>query len=175
MSKAVKQMQLAALEREFNGVRDAVFLTVKGVDVISENNMRLALRKKNIRMQMVKNSLARRVFDAQGVKVADDVWLGTTVIAWGGNSVKELAKELDAQMKADKVKDKMSVKSVLADGQPTTFAMAKTMPTRLEAIGEVIAAAIGPAGQIAGCLIAPGGQVASQIKTIADKAETPAA
>jgi large subunit ribosomal protein L10 len=152
-----------------------VFLTASGVDAISENAMRLGLRKKNIRLQMVKNSLARRVFDAQGLKVPEDVWLSTTVIAWGGNSIKELAKELDAQFKNDKIKDKVKVKSVLADGQTTTFEMAKMMPTRLEAIGEIIAAAIGPAGHIAACLIAPGGQVASQIKTIAEKAEAPAA
>jgi len=175
MSKAVKQMQIKSLENEFSGIKDAVFLTASGVDAISENAMRLGLRKKNIRLQMVKNSLARRVFDAQGLKVPEDVWLSTTVIAWGGNSIKELAKELDAQFKNDKIKDKVKVKSVLADGQTTTFEMAKMMPTRLEAIGEIIAAAIGPAGHIAACLIAPGGQVASQIKTIAEKAEAPAA
>jgi large subunit ribosomal protein L10 len=175
MSKAVKQMQLNALEADFAEVRDAVFLNSLGVDAISDNVMRLDLRKKNIRMQMVKNSLARKVFEKAGVKVPEETWLGRTVIAWGGDSVKTLAKEIATHLKTDKIKDKVKVKSVLADGQPTTFELAQTMPTRLEAIGEIIACAIGPAGQIAACVTGPGGQVASQIKSIADKAEGAAA
>lgn len=175
MSKAVKKMQLDALEQDFAEVKTAVFLNSLGVDAISDNVMRLDLRKKNIRMQMVKNSLARKVFEKAGVKVHEDVWLGRTVIAWGGDSVKQLAKEIATHLKADKIKEKIKVKSVLADGQTTTFELAQTMPTRLEAIGEIVACAIGPAGQIAACLVGPGGQVASQVKTIADKAETPAA
>jgi hypothetical protein len=53
--------------------------------------------------------------------------------------------------------------------------MAMKMPTRLEAIGEIVSMIMGPASAIAGCLVGPGGQVASQIATIADKKEEPAA
>jgi large subunit ribosomal protein L10 len=176
MSKQVKQMQMSVLKAQFQDVRDVVFLSAQGVDAISENTMRLALRKKNIRLQMVKNSLMRRVLGEIGLAVPESVWSGPTVVAWGGENVKDLSKEIETQLKADKVKTKLSVKSVLADGAATTFEMALKMPTRLEAIGEVIAAAIGPAGQIAAGLIGPAGQVASQIATIAEKGvETPAA
>jgi hypothetical protein len=34
---------------------------------------------------------------------------------------------------------------------------------------------LGPASSIAGCLVGPGGQVASQIATIAERKEEPAA
>jgi large subunit ribosomal protein L10 len=169
MSKQVKQLQMDALKSEFKDVRDMVFLTVKGVDVQTENAMRLAMRKKNMRLQMVKNSLLRRVFGGMGVTVPDSVWLESTVVAWGGESIKGLSKELETQLKHDKLKDKVKVKSVLADGTTTTFAKALTMPTRLEAIGEIIAMAMGPSAQIAGCIVAPGGQIASQIATIGEK------
>jgi large subunit ribosomal protein L10 len=177
MSKQVKQMQMDALHSEFKDVRDMVFLTVKGVDVQTENAMRLAMRKKNMRLQMVKNSLLRRVFGGLGVSVPDSVWADTTVVAWGGDSIKGLSKELEAQLKHDKLKDKVKIKSVLADGATATFAQALVMPTRLEAIGEIIAMAMGPGAAIAGCLAGPGGQVASQIATIAEKGvdATPAA
>jgi len=169
MSKAVKQMQMDVLAKDFEGVRDMVFLSAKGVDAQADNVARIGLRKKNIRMQMVKNSLLRRVFGTLGVTVPDNVWEGTTIIAWGGDSVKGLSKEIETQLKSDKLKNKVQVKSVLADGQTVTFAQALTMPTRLEAIGEIVAAVIGPAGAIAGCLAGPGGQIASQIQTIAER------
>ena len=51
------------------------------------------------------------------------------------------------------------------------MAKALVMPTRLEAIGEIIGMILGPASAIAGCLTGPGAQVASQIATIADKKE----
>ena len=47
--------------------------------------------------------------------------------------------------------------------------MAKTMPTRLEAIGEVLAAILGPASAIAGCLVGPGGQVAGCVAAVEEK------
>lgn len=175
MSKQIKQMQMDVLTKDFEGVNTMVFLTAKGIDALTNNAMRLGLRKKNIRLQVVKNSLMRRVFGQRGVTVSEEIWSGPTMIAWGGDSVKGLSKEIETHLKDPKLKDKLAVKSVLADGATTTFAAALTMPTRLEAIGEIIAALTGPGGQIASCITSPGGQVASQIKTIAEKAETPAA
>lgn len=169
MSKQIKEMQMKSLHAEFQGVRDMVFLSAKGVDVQTENTMRLAMRKKNMRLLMVKNSLMRRVFGELGVVVPEDTWVESTVVAWGGDSIKGLSKELEAHLKHDKLKDKFKVKSVLADGATTTFVQALTMPTRLEAIGEIIALAMGPGAQVAGCLTSPGGQVASQIATIGEK------
>lgn len=172
MSKAVKQMQMDALAKDFEGVRDLVFLTATGVDAQADNVARIGLRKKNIRMQMVKNSLLRRVFRKSGVTAPDEVWAGTTIVAWGGESVKGLSREIEAQLlKNDKVKTKVKVKSVLADGQQVSFEQALTMPTRLEAIGEIIAALLGPASSIAAALTTPASQVASQIQKIAEKEE----
>jgi ribosomal protein L10 len=80
MSKQIKQMQMNDLKQTFQNVRDMVVMAVSGVDAISENHIRLTLRKKNIRMQMVKNSLTRRVFDDLGVRL-DGVWEGSTTLA----------------------------------------------------------------------------------------------
>src|SRR5437870_1836897 len=110
MSKQVKQMQMDVLKREFQDVRDMVFLSSKGVDAITENTMRLTLRKKNIRLQMVKNSLMRRVFTGMGVTVPEDVWAGTTVVAWGGESVKHLSKSIETELGNPKLKDRLKVK-----------------------------------------------------------------
>jgi len=180
MSKEVKQMEYTALERTFSGVRDLVLLSPSKIDSGTEYNFRKQLREKKVRVQMVKNSLARRVFEAQGVKLDDKVWTGTTLVAWGADSIKDLSKAVDGlikdiEKKDPKQKDKLKVKTAVADGQPVPMATALTMPTRLEAIGEIIAMILGPAASIAAALTGPGGQVASQIGTIADRKEEPAA
>ena len=144
MSKKIKQMQMDALGKQFDGVRDLVLLTVSGVDCLTENKMRLDLRKKNIRMSMVKNSLARQVFTKMGIALSE-VWTGPTTIAWGANSIAELSRTLEETFKKnDKVKDKIKVKTAIAEGEEVPFAQALTMPTRQEAIGQLLAAILGP-------------------------------
>jgi large subunit ribosomal protein L10 len=172
MSKHVKQMQMDALAKSFEGVRDLVVLSASGIDSTTENQIRLGLRKKNIRLQMVKNSLLRRVFASNNITLDDAAWAGPTTIAWGGESVKDLSKEVDAALlKNAKTKDKVKVKTALAEGLPVAFAKALTMPTRKEAIGEILAAILGPAGSIAAALTGPAAQIASQIQTISERKE----
>lgn len=176
MSKAVKQMEYTALEQTFSGVRDMVLLTPSKVDSTVDYNFRKQLREKKVRVQMVKNSLVRRVFEANGVKLDDKVWAGTTLVAWGADSIKDLSKAVDGlikdiEKKDPKQKDKLKIKTAVADGQPVPMATALTMPTRLEAIGEIVGMMLAAVSEIAGGLTGPVSQVASQISTIADKKE----
>ena len=176
MSKAVKQMEYTALEATFRGVRDLVLLSPSKIDSGTDYNFRKQLREKKVRVQMVKNALAQRVFEAQGVKLDAKVWTGTTLVAWGAESIKDLSKAVDGlikdiEKKDPKQKDKLKVKTAVADGQPVPMATALTMPTRLEAIGEVIAAMLGAVSEIAGGLTGPAAQVAGQIATIAGRKE----
>jgi large subunit ribosomal protein L10 len=176
MSKIIKQMELDALSKTFSGVRDLVLLSSHKVNSQLDFNTRKTLRDKKIRLLMVKNSLARKVFENQGVKIDEKLWTGTTLVAWGADSIKSLSKAVDGLIKDivkkdPKAENKYKVKTAIADGQQVTMSAAMTMPTRLEAIGEIIGMILGPASEIAGCLIGPVGQVASQIATIADKKE----
>ena len=130
MSKKIKQLEMDALGAQFKNVRDLVVLSMTGIGCQADNQMRLALRKKDIRVQVVKNSLTERVFGDLGIKLTG-CWEGPTALAWGAGSLAELCRELDAVMKKnDKIKDKTAV----IEGQPIPFAQAKTLPTREEAI-----------------------------------------
>jgi large subunit ribosomal protein L10 len=169
MSKQIKQMQMDALKKTFQGVRDLVLLSQTGVDAITENRMRLDLRKKNIFMHMVKNSLARRVFQELGLQVTS-AWSGPTVVAWGADSLSDLSKAIDGFLKKnDKLKDKLKPKGAIAEGQEVTFTQALEMPTRAEAIGTILGMILGPASQIAGQIAGPAAQIAGQIQTISEK------
>ena len=176
MSKKIKQMQMDDLTKTFGGVRDLVMLSVSGVDSQTENKLRLDLRKKNIRLYGVKNSLARRVFGQMGLELGE-VWTGPTTLAWGAGSIAELSRTLDAAFKKnDKLKDKVKVKTAVAEGAVVPFDKALTMPTRQEAIASLLSAILGPAAELASQLTGPAAQLASQLTTISEKpAETPAA
>jgi large subunit ribosomal protein L10 len=167
-AKDIKRMQMDALKDSLKGVRDFVVMSVSGLSCMDDNKHRLALRKKGIRLQMVKNSLARRVFSEMGMEI-DGIWTQSTTLAWGGTSIAGLSKELETTFKP--AGDKVKFKGAIADGQLVTFQQALKMPTREEAIGRVIMLALSPASRIAGALKGPAGRVAGQIKSIAEKKE----
>ena len=172
MSKAIKQMQMDALQKTFGGVRDLVLLSVSGLSSTTENQMRLSLRKKNIRMHTVKNSLATRVFKDMGMAGLAEHFTGPTTVAWGASSVADLSKELDALAKKnDKIKPRIAV----AEGAVVSFDAAKMFPTRAEALGRIVGLILSPGTRIAGMLKGPAATIAGQIKSISEKAETPAA
>src|SRR5262249_33253536 len=168
MSKQIKQMEMDALGKTLREVRDLVAFSVVGVDSRADNQLRLALRKKNIHLQVVKNSLTRRVFgELLGINAAK-IWEGPTTLAWGATSLAELSRELDSALGKN---PKVKFKGAVADGQEVTFEQAKKMPTKAEAIGRVVMLALAPAGRLLSQIRGPASQVASQIKTLSEKAE----
>jgi large subunit ribosomal protein L10 len=167
MSKQIKQMEMEALGQTFKEVRDMVMLSVTGLNSQTDNQLRLGLRKKSIRLQVVKNSLARRVFEQMGMSLSQ-CWSGPTTVAWGSSSLAELSRELDTLLKKN---DKVKFKGAVADGQEVTFEQALKMPTRAEAIGRVVMLALAPASRLLSQIQGPASTVASQIKTLREKAE----
>jgi large subunit ribosomal protein L10 len=167
MSKQIKKMEMDSLRNTFQGVRDLVVLSINKLNCHVDNQMRASLRKKNIRMQVVKNSLTRRVFDELGMK-AKGFWEGTTLLAWGGSSLADLSKELETLVKKN---DKLlKVKGALSEGQEITFQAALKMPTRAEALGRVVSLALSPGSRLIGQILASGANLAGQIKTLSERA-----
>lgn len=170
MSKQIKQMAMDALKQRFQDVRDMVLLSVSGVDAQSDNRIRQDLRKKKIHLHVVKNSLARRVFGELGMSVSSP-WTGPTTLVWGGTSLAELSREIEAVVRKN---PKIVVKGAVSEGQEVTFQQALAMPTKAEAIGRVVSLAMAPASRLVSQLVGPAGRVASQIKELSKKEEAPA-
>lgn len=176
MSKLVKNMEIAALRKDFEGLKDMLIVEVNGVDSQANSGLRTNLRKKKIRLKLVKNSFAKKIFSENGISFSNQsIWSGPTAIAWGANSIAELSREFQAELKNPKTsagyKDKVKVKSAVADGSPVSFELALRMPTREEAISNIVGLILSPAGRLAAQLTAPGGVIAGQIKTISEKTE----
>lgn len=168
MSKQVKQMQMDSLVQTFASVRDMVLLNVNGLSATTENQMRLQLRQKDVRMQTVKNSLALRVFNELGLKGLDAHFSGPTTIAWGSSSIADLSKLIDGFAQKDK---KVQPKVAVADGAVVPFEAAKKFPTRVEAIARVVMLALSPASRIVSLAKGPGARIAGQVKSLAEKGE----
>jgi len=176
MSKLVKNMEIQALRKDFEGLRDMLVVEVNGVDSLANSGLRTNLRKKKIRLKLVKNSFAKKIFSENGISFPNQsIWSGPTAIAWGAASIAELSREFQAELKNPKTsagyKDKVKVKSAVADGSLVSFELALKMPTREEAISNIVGLILSPAGRLAAQLTAPGGVLAGQIKTISEKTE----
>src|SRR6516162_7579076 len=154
MSKKIKEFELNDLRKTFKGVRDFVLLQPIKLDSAADYEMRKGLRAKKIRVKMVKNTLVKKVFDENGVKV--DPGAGPTLLCWGADSAKALGTAVDAilkQLRPDpKLPEKVKEKTGVADGEAMPLAQLKNVPTRQEAIGAVLAALLGPGSAVAGCL-----------------------
>ena len=174
MSKKIKALEINALRKAFNGVKDYVILEPIKLDSGTEYEFRKRLREKKVTVKLVKNTFAKMVFTENGIAV-DNVWSGPTMLVWGADSIKDLANTVDGlikELKKDpKAPDKFKAKTAIADGQPVTLELAKTLPTRKEAIGNVIGALLGPGSAIAGCLVGPASDLAGILKAIEEKGE----
>jgi ribosomal protein L10 len=172
MSKVIKQMEMDALRSTFQDVRDAVVLSVTGLNCQLETALRAALRKRNIRLKWVKNSLTRRVFQELGLSIGADspLWIGPTAFAWGAGSVAELSRAIDDELKKSKnaaaYKDKVNIKGALADGQLITFEQALKMPTKAEAVARIVTLALSPASRLVSQFRGPASRLAGQLKTL---------
>ncbi len=170
-SKDIKRMQMEATRETLGGVTDFVLLHMVGEKATSENTLRLDLRKKDIRLFMVKNSLARKVLGDMGIQL-EGVWDKQTTIAWGGDSIAGLSKELEKTFKG---KEHVSFKAAVVEGQQITFDQALKMPTREEAIAHVLGLVMAPASRLSGALRGPAARLSGQLKAIAEKSDEEAA
>lgn len=170
MSKLVKKMMQDDLRGSLQGVTDLLVVSVNGLNGLQSNTMRLALRQKNIRVQVVKNSLAKRVLDDVGLTQAAQFLDGPSAVAWGGPTIVDLAKEITEWV--GKLK-KLQIKGGSTSGQPLTpeqvTALSK-LPSREQLIARVVMLALSPASRVAGLITAPAGRIVGQVKTKAEGA-----
>jgi large subunit ribosomal protein L10 len=169
MSKYVKELMIDQLKTELDGTRSVLILDFKGLDAVSENQLRLSLRRKSIRMRALKNTLARRVFEDMGIGGLSRFLEGPSVAVWGGDGVAELAKEISAQVKKLK---KPAIKGGAVDGViigPETVEDITKLPSREVLIGQLLGLALSPAQQLIALANSPAGTLVGQLEALAKR------
>lgn len=172
MSKAVKSMVMDDYRGRLGDRTDAVVVTLKGVNAIANNQLRLALAKKNMHLTMIRNSLFLKTFEGTGLAALAPVLSGSNVVAYGGESVVDVAREIIEVIK--KLKD-IELKGAVLDGQLFTGkdgveALSK-FPTRDEAIARNITLILSPGRKLLGAVKGPGGRLMGIVKAIEEKLE----
>jgi large subunit ribosomal protein L10 len=171
MSKPVKNLISKSYEKRFEGVSGAVVVDIRGVKSNDNNTLRTSLAQDGIRITVVKNNLARRVFADGDMAAVSELLDGPAALVYGAESVVEVARAL-----IKKAKDiaNFEYKGAVMDGQvfgPDQIEALSKYPTRDEAIAQVIQVILSPASNIAGCLVGPAGAIAACLKTIEEKLE----
>ncbi len=166
MSKLVKELVIKDLRRQLSGVNDALLVNVVGLNAMKTSKLRKELRGKNMQLEVVKNSLARRAAEGTPLAAAFQGIEGTLAIVWGGEDIVALAKEV-ARIAGAKEFEGFEARGGAIDGAKLSPAQVKavsTWPTRQEQLSLLVGQILAPGAILAGQLKAAGGVLASQIK-----------
>ncbi|MBL8762647.1 MAG: 50S ribosomal protein L10 [Phycisphaerae bacterium] len=172
MSKQVKNLIVKDYRARFDGLSDAMLISIRGMKAIDTTKVRRTLNGKKIRITVVRNSLARKSFAGTGLEPLAKMLTGASALAYGGESVVEVAREIVAL-----VKDfpGIELKGAILDG--TLFEGDKGVkelskfPTKDEAIGQVITLVVSPGRALAGQILGPGRTLGGLVKAIEAKLE----
>jgi len=170
MSKPVKALLRKELVKRLSGAESLAVLSLSGVDAVSANSLRRNLRSKNIRLAVVRNSIARQAFKEVGLEKASTLLEGPCALALGGESVVSVVRELLEQAKTIKT---VNLRGALMEGEvfgAERLDELSKYPTRAEAISGLVALVLSPGKRLSAALRGPGGRLGGAIKTIEEKA-----
>src|SRR5215213_8782138 len=173
MSKKVKSLIEKETADRLKGIDAVAVINPRGMNATKNNQIRRKLRENGLRMTVVKNTLAKRaVDDGSKLKGFDALLDGPSAVIYGEASVATIARLILDEKKAD---DKIELRGIFFDGElyvgDKGVEQVSKLPTREEAIGQVVALILAPGAKLAGTLKGQAGKVAALIKAIEEKAE----
>ena len=172
MSKTVKNMIIEEYRERVGDTQDALVIGLRGVTSNDTNTIRSGLAQKSIRVTVVRNKLFGQAFGETGLSALSDLLSGSNALAYGGESVVEVAREIVGLVK--KFPD-IELKGAVLDGQlfegQDGVERLSKFPTRDEAIAEDVTLILGPGRKLMASIKGPGSQIAGLIKAIEEKLE----
>src|SRR6185503_5691827 len=143
----------------------------RGINATKNNNIRKKLHAKKLKMTVVKNSLARKALAESKIKGFEQLLDGPSALVYGQASIADIARLLLDEKKAD---EKIELRGVFFDGEVYVgdkgVEQVSKLPTREEAIGQVVALILAPGQKLGGILKGQAGKVAALIKAVEEKA-----
>ncbi len=167
MSKYVKELVTRDIRQRLEGVEDAVLVSCVGMDANTTNELRSELDKKDIRLLVVKKSLARRATEGTQLAPAFEGASGPVCVCWGSTDFVSLVKEV---VNLDKDKEKFAkfvADGGVMDGEKLDAEGLKAVskwPSRDEQISLLVGQILGPGANLSAALLGPGKMLNSQIK-----------
>ena len=172
MSKQVKNLITKELSAKLKDLDGVAVINPRGINATKNHGIRRRLRDKGLRMMVVKNTLAKRAVGDGKLKGFDRLLDGPSAVIYGPAGIAIIARALLDEKKAD---DKLELRGIFFDGElyagDTGVQQVSKLPTREEAIANIMAAILGPGRKLASALKGPGGILGGILKTIEDKAK----
>ena len=173
MSKKIKSLITKELGDRFKGVESVAVINPRGIAAAKNNQIRRKLREKGLRMTVVKNTLAKRaVGDDSKIKGFDKLLDGPSAVIYGEASISTIARLILDEKKTD---EKIELRGIFFDGEVYVgdkgVEQVSKLPTREEAIGQVVALILAPGQRLGGIFKGQAGKVAALIKAIEEKKE----
>lgn len=171
MSKYVKNLIQQDLTQRLGDVEGVAVINPRGISANKNNQIRRTLHGKGLRMTVVKNTLAKRAVGEGKLKGFDVLLDGPSAVIYGKASIADVARTL---LDLKKEVDTLELRGVFFDGElyagEKGVDTASKLPTREEAIGQLVALLLSPGKNLAGALKGPGGTLGAILKTIQEKA-----
>ena len=172
MSKQVKDLITKELTSRLKELEGVAVINPRGIDAVKNHGIRRRLREKGLRMTVVKNTLARRAVTGGKLEGFDKLLDGPSAVIYGEASIAQIARQLLDEKKLD---EKLELRGVFFDGETYIgdkgVEQVSKLPTREEAIANVLSAILGPGRKLAAALKGPGGTLGAVLKTIETKAK----
>ncbi len=172
MSKAVKEMMMRDYKARMGDAKDAMVISIRGVKGTATTKIRNDLAKKQIKVTVVRNALARKTFAGTALEPLSQFLEGSSAIAYGGSSVVEMAREIVAMIEKNPL---LELRAATLDGQifkgKAGITELSKFPTKDEAIGQVITLVVSPAKKLLAQLAGPGSTLSGLVKAIETKLE----
>lgn len=172
MSKKVKSLIEKELKSKLGELDAVAVLNPRGIDATKNNLIRRKLHEKGLRMTVVKNTIVKRATKESKIKGFESLLDGPSAVIYGKASVSTIARVLLDAKKAD---EKIELRGIFFDGEVYAgdkgIEQVSKMPTREEAIGQVVALLLSPGKNLAGIFKGQAGKVASLIKAVEEKAK----
>ena len=152
MSKAVRKKIVDLYEGRLKGQKAVVLVDYQRLTSAQASALRSALRADKLRMTVLKNTGAQRVFDRLGWKDLAALVVGPMAAVYGGDDPILVSKRLVTWRQKNKV---LEIRGGCFDGKPVAPAVVSqlaAMPGREQILGGVVGAVTAPLASFVGTL-----------------------
>ncbi len=171
MSKEMKKLIVNEFISDYKGVSNFIVVSFKGVNTQQANVLRRDLSEKNIKLKVVKNSLASIALKEIGVPALGQILEGPSAITVSDNDPVILAKVLT---KWSKEISSLKIVGGLVDGEMLSLDDIKTLsaiPSREVVLTQIVFAIQAPMVQLANVFNATASSLCRVLHAIKEKKE----
>ncbi len=169
LSLETKKAVVAEVHEVAKTAHSAVAAEYIGLTVAQMTNLRVQARNSGVYVRVVRNTLARRALEDTGFACMRERLQGPLVLAFSKEEPGAAARVIKSFSKDN---DKLVVKLVSVEGkllEPTALEMLASLPTRDEAIAQLMSVLIAPVSKFVRTLAEPHARLVRTLGAIRDQ------